>query len=190
MGQPASFWDKIADGYARRPIADEAAYQRKLEVTREHFRPDSEVLEFGCGTGGTAISHAPFVKHVRATDISARMLEIAREKAAAAGVENVTFEQVTIEDLEAPEASLDVVLGLSILHLLQDPGAAIAKVHEWLKPGGVFVTSTICLGDHMNFMRPLLAVGRFFGLVPYVRFMKRADLEAGLADAGFSIDHA
>ena len=78
MYQEASFWDRHAEGYSKRPIADDAAYQKKLKVTREYFQPDMEVLEFGCGTGSTAISHAPFVKHIRATDISSKMIEIAR----------------------------------------------------------------------------------------------------------------
>ena len=53
------FWDRVAEGYAKKPVADEAAYQKKLQVTRDYFRPDMEVLEFGCGTGSTAIAHAP-----------------------------------------------------------------------------------------------------------------------------------
>lgn len=46
----------MAKRYARQPIADEAAYRRKLEVTRTYFRPDMHVLEFGCGTGSTALA--------------------------------------------------------------------------------------------------------------------------------------
>ena len=72
------FWDKIAVKYSRRPIADEASYQKKLEKSQAYFRPDTEVLEFGCGTGGTAIIHASHVKHIRAIDISPRMIEIAK----------------------------------------------------------------------------------------------------------------
>ena len=79
MTTSTGFWDRIADRYSKQPIADQDAYQRKLDVTRTYFRPDMDVLELGCGTGGTAILHAPYVRHVRAVDISARMLEIARE---------------------------------------------------------------------------------------------------------------
>jgi len=61
MDQSAKFWDKIAERYSKRPIADEAAYEKKLQVTREYFRPDMEVLEFACGTGSTAIEVAPLV---------------------------------------------------------------------------------------------------------------------------------
>ncbi len=93
MGTPARFWDRIADRYSRSKISDEDAYRKKLELTRGYFTPESNVLELGCGTGGTAILHAPHVKHYRATDISGRMIEIAEERQAAADVENLSFEQ-------------------------------------------------------------------------------------------------
>ena len=129
MDQSARFWDKIAERYSKRPIADEAAYQKKLQVTREYFRPDMEVLEFGCGTGSTAITHAPYVKHIQAIDISSKMIEIAQGKADAKNVKNVTFEQSTIEEFSVSDQTLDAVLGLSILHLLDNKEEIIAKVH-------------------------------------------------------------
>ena len=91
MDQSAKFWDKIAARYSKRPIADDAAYQKKLQVTHEYFRPDMEAMEFGCGTGSTAIVHAPYVKHIQAIDISSKMIEIAQGKADAKNIENVTF---------------------------------------------------------------------------------------------------
>ena len=189
MTKPASFWDKIADRYSRQPIADEAAYRKKLDVTREYFRPQTEVLELGCGTGSTAIAHAPFVKHIRAVDISSRMIEIARDKADAAGVDNVTFEQSSVEELDVADASVDVVLGLSLLHLLEDKEAAIAKVHDVLKPNGVFVTNTVCLGDRMKFFKLIGPVGRALGLMPLVKVFTVKHLERSLTDAGFLIDY-
>ena len=145
MSKPSRFWDRIAKRYSKQPVADEAAYQRKLEVTRGYLRPDMDVLEFGCGTGTTALIHAPFVKHITGVDISRNMLDIARAKAEAGNVENVTFRQANIDDLEAPDASYDVIMGHSILHLLQDKEEVIAKVWRMLKPGGVFVSSTVCM---------------------------------------------
>jgi ubiquinone/menaquinone biosynthesis C-methylase UbiE len=76
MDRSARFWDRIAKRYARRPVTDEAAYQKKLQVTREYFNSESEVLEFGCGTGSTAIAHAPHVNHIHAIDISSKMIKI------------------------------------------------------------------------------------------------------------------
>ena len=60
MVQPSRFWDRHAKGYAKRPVPDEAAYQRKLKMTQDYLTPDMEVLELGCGTGTTALIHAPF----------------------------------------------------------------------------------------------------------------------------------
>ncbi|MDH3338570.1 MAG: class I SAM-dependent methyltransferase [Gammaproteobacteria bacterium] len=189
MHQSAKFWDKIAERYSRQPIADEAAYQRKLAVTREYFRPDMNVLEFGCGTGSTAIAHAPYVHHIHAIDISSKMIEIAQHKADASNIGNVTFEQSTIEEIGVANQSLDAVLGLSILHLLDDKEAAIAKVYKMLKPGGVFVTSTACLGDKMKFFKFIAPLGKFFGLMPLVKVFSTQELLDSLTGAGFEIDY-
>jgi len=169
-------------------VSDEASYQKKLEITREYLRPDMEVLEFGCGTGSTAIAHAPYVKHIRAVDLSAKMLEIAQVKAASENVENITFEKGTIEDIGVSDQSLDAVLALSVLHLLENREPVIARVYRVLKPGGVFVSGTACIGDSMKFMKPILAIGRFLGLVPLVRFFTTKELQDSLTDAGFRID--
>lgn len=189
MAQAVRFWDRHAAGYAKRPVADEASYEEKLARTREYLRADMNVLEFGCGTGSTAIAHAPYVKHILATDISPEMIAIAKRKAAAANVENVTFEAVTIEDQAVADASQDVVMGHSILHLLADKDAVIADVYRMLKPDGVFVTSTACLADGYNWLRAVLPIGRFFGLLPMVQFFSRQELEKSITDAGFEIDY-
>ena len=183
------FWDRIAKSYAKKPVADQESYEKKLEVTRGYLRPDMEVLEFGCGTGSTALTLAPCVKHIRATDISANMLEIARGKAEAAGIDNVTFEHITIEGLDVPDASVDAVLGFSILHLLEDKEAAIAKVYAMLKPGGVFVSSTVCIADFMSWFRYVAPVGHFLRLIPLVKSLSAGDVVKSLTNGGFRIDH-
>jgi 2-polyprenyl-3-methyl-5-hydroxy-6-metoxy-1,4-benzoquinol methylase len=162
MSRDASFWDRHAEGYSKRPVSDEAVYQEKLRVTREYFRPDMEVLEFGSGTGSTAIAHAPYVKHIRATDISSKMIEIAQGKARAANV----------------------------LHLLEDKEDIIDRVYQMLKPGGVYVTSTPCLGDNMRFFKFVGPIGRFLRLLPLIRVFTRKQLEDSITNAGFEIDHS
>ena len=147
-----------------------------------------QVLEFGCGTGSTALTHAPYVKHIRATDASANMIQIARHKAQTAQVHNVSFEQTAIEDISAPESDFDAVLGLSILHLLQDKEAVIAKVHTMLKPGGVFVSSTACLGDMLKLWRLILSIRHFLRVIPEVKFFTSDQLEHSLTTAGFQIE--
>ena len=185
----ARFWDRIAERYARSPIKDEAAYQRKLDVTRGYLRSDMEVLEIGCGTGSTAIIHAPFVKHILATDISSRMIEIARAKISASTGANVTFACTSVEELDAPDGRFDAVLAFNILHLLEDQDAAIAKVARLLKPGGVFATSTACLADGMGWIRLIAPIGEALGFFPLVKVFSEAVLKDSLARHGFRIDH-
>jgi len=117
------------------------------------------------------------------------MLDIARGKAASAGVSNVDFEQGTVEELSLPEASFDVVLVLSLLHLVEDRDTLLATAHRLQKPGGVFVSSTACLGSGMRFLRWILPIGRSVGLLPLVRFFTRDELRASVEGAGFAIEH-
>jgi len=190
MNREARFWDKIAEKYSKQPIADEAAYQKKLKVTQSYFKPDTELLEFGCGTGSTAITHAPFVKHIRATDISSSMIEIARGKAKAKEIENITFEVASCNELNVADESLDAVMGMSILHLLEEKEAVIKKVYNMLKPGGVFISSTACLTGMMKLLKLIIPVGALFGKMPKtVKFFSAKELEKSLTDVGFDIDY-
>ena len=142
MSSSDKFWDKVADKYSKKSVPDEAMYQKKLAETQSHLSKEMRVLEFGCGTGTTAIHHAPHVQHIDALDISERMLEIAREKATAANVNNVTFSRATLAEFDAGPASLDAVLGLNVIHLLPDWKSVLIEVERILKPGGRFISST------------------------------------------------
>ena len=188
MAELSAFWDRLADKYAAQPIADEDAYRTKLARTQAHLTPEMEIFEFGCGTGGTAIAHAPHVRSVRAIDFSTRMLDMARQRAAEAGVDNVTFEQGDITSIAVEPGRYDMVLGLSILHLLKDRQAVIAQVYEMLKPGGRFVSSTACLGDSMKWFGYVAPLGRALGLLPMLNVMTPDQLRADMIRTGFVIE--
>ncbi|WP_420345217.1 class I SAM-dependent methyltransferase [Pelagibius sp.] len=189
MAHAARFWDKVALRYSKKPVSDEASYQKKLKITQEYFRPGMEVLELGCGTGSTAMVHAPFVKHIHAVDISAGMLEIARDKVEAAGIDNITFECAAVDDFTAPDESLDAVLALSLLHLVTDKEAVMARIHRMLKPGGLFVSSTVCLGESMmRYIGLINPLGRALGLMPLVKVFTAKEMEDSVEAAGFEID--
>jgi 2-polyprenyl-3-methyl-5-hydroxy-6-metoxy-1,4-benzoquinol methylase len=117
------------------------------------------------------------------------MIEIAQSKAEANNIKNITFEQLTIEELTVSDCSLDVVLGLSILHLLENKEEVIAKVHKMLKPGGILVTSTACLGDQMKWFKLIAPMGKFLGLIPLVKVFTVKELEESLTDAGLAINY-
>jgi ubiquinone/menaquinone biosynthesis C-methylase UbiE len=188
MRDSKAFWDKCAEKYIKSPIKDEAAYQQKLAITQEFLRPDFRVLEFGCGSGATAIFHAPYVGHVVATDISEKMIEAALKKSAEMGVENVSFQQGTLDKLEFPSDSFDAVLGLNVLHLLADVDGAIAHVHRLLKNDGVFVSSTSLIAEINFAFRFLISAMQFLGLAPYVNRLTKMQLVLKLLNSGFIIE--
>ncbi|KAL3939906.1 MAG: hypothetical protein SGBAC_005459 [Bacillariaceae sp.] len=185
-------WDKYAKGYAESPIEDQEAYEKKLSITQKYLTKDMEVLEYGCGTGGTSMIHAPFVRHILATDISGKMLEAAHKRLEESPqVKNVEFQQVSIDKLKLKNESKDVVLGLSILHLLPNRDEVIAKTYQWLKPGGIFVTSTVCIGNMgaAPILKRLLPIGNFLGIAPYVNALTKEDLKKDLIKNNFEIEY-
>ena len=183
----ASFWDRIAHKYSQQPIADQETYRRKLAATQAILRPHMKVLEFGCGTGSTALEHAPYAASILATDVSGEMISIGREKAKQAGINNVTFAQSGVSDFEGEQESYDVILALNLLHLLPDRARAIAKIKRLLKPGGIFISSTVCLSDRMWFIRPLIPILQWFGKAPYVEFLHAEGVINEIKSEGFSI---
>ncbi len=82
-----------------------------------------------------------------------------------------------------------MVLGLSILHLLENKESAIAKIYQILKPGGIFVTSTVCLGDTMKWFKLIAPIGKFLGFFPLVKIFTVKELEQSLTNASFAIDY-
>lgn len=187
MPDPASFWDKRADKYAQQPIKDMASYRDTLERTRRQLSPGDEVLEVGCGTGTTALHLAPSARRITASDVSGRMIEIAKAKAVEQQLENVRFERATLFDEKLEAGSFDVVMAFNLLHLLEDIPGAVRRIHALLKPGGRFVSKTPCPGEQSRLWSALLTVLRLLGFAPYVRCLSFAELEGILTEAGFEI---
>jgi len=189
MARQSRFWDRLAQRYSKQPISDLPSYEKKLEVTQSYLRPDMQMLELGCGTGSTAVLHAPHVKNIHAVDISQKMIEIARENAIKARVSNVKFYVAPIKDFVAPEGGYDVVMAMSVLHLVEDRDALIGRVYDMLKPGGLFISSTICMGDTMKFFKLIAPVGQAIGLLPLLRVFSQDELRDSLKAVGFTIEH-
>ncbi|TCO73471.1 class I SAM-dependent methyltransferase [Rhodovulum euryhalinum] len=187
MSVNVRFWDRLARRYARMQVRDPEAYDRKLAMTRAHFPPDARVFEFGCGTGTTALKHAPHVGHVTAIDCSANMIGIAREKAAAEGIGNATFKVASLEDMPEAPGAWDMVMAHNVLHLLPDRQGALARVNRMLKPGGAFVSSTACAARAPWLFRAILKTGHALRLLPLFNFLTEAQLKAEIEAAGFEI---
>ena len=92
LSKDAAFWSKTARKYAADPIRNMDGYLNTLERTKSYLKADDNVLEIGGGTGSTALLIAPHVATITASDLAPGMIEIANEKRAEEGVENITFQ--------------------------------------------------------------------------------------------------
>lgn len=182
------FWDRFAAKYARQPVADIDGYREKLRLTQAVLRPDMRVLEIGCGTGSTALAHAPSVAAIDAADSSARMIDIARAKAAEAGCETVAFHVAAEDEITPPDAGYDAILALNLLHLLVDWEAAIVRAARALKPGGIYVTSTAVLADDMPWFGAVARLGAALGLIPRVAMIREVALLRAMTGTGLEIE--
>ena len=120
---------------------------REFERT---FQPGDTLLELGCGTGEDACFLAERGARIVATDASQRMIDVAQQKAARAGMsEQISFVELELRDLE--EGPLPTTLAVSRgglaggyanfgpLNCLPDRRPLSSAVAQLIRPGGIFI---------------------------------------------------
>lgn len=122
-------------------------------------------LDLACGAGEPALILAERVGpngSVLGLDITAAMIDTARERAQALGLHNVEFRVIASElELGVPAATFDVATCGHGLMFMPDPVAALRALHEALKPGGRVAVSTLGPPDRCPFVTvPLHIIGR------------------------------
>lgn len=187
----ARFWNWIAKRYARQKVFDSSAWEKSLDAIVSRLPADAAVMEFGCGTGSTALRLAPHAGAILATDLSPAMIAIAKEKlagpenSAASAAATVTFRVGSAEDVSLSDGPFDVIIAMNTLHLLRDLPRTLAHVRNLLKPGGIFISKTPCLADSKLIFRALAAIARTLPIGLHVRSVSGVSLEQMLADADF-----
>jgi SAM-dependent methyltransferase len=184
----AAFWNGMARRYAASPMRSPENWEKTLDLTRARLSPGAEVLELGCGTGSTALRLAPHVARYVATDDAGAMIDIARQKLAAEPVGGLSFAAARPGDGSLPPGPFDAVTAFNLLHLLPDLPTALAETRGLLKPGGLLIAKTPCLGGRYLALWPVVAALRLFGKAPPLRFLRPARLEAIIEAAGFAIE--
>lgn len=147
MNKSEKFWDKMANYYDRVEKKDELTYIKIIEKTKKYLKINDVVLDYGCGTGLISNEIADNVKVIHAIDISSKMIEIAKKKADGRKIENIDYAHSTIFDERYKRCSFDVILVFYILHLLEDPHKVMQRINELLKPGGLIISATPCMGE-------------------------------------------
>ncbi len=183
MAQSVTFWNIFARKYSKKPIADINSYEFKLDLTQKYLKPEFRVLEVGCGTGSTAILHAPFVSEYHAIDYSPKMIEICEEKLRESIHNNLYFSVGTLEDVTD---SYDSLLALNYLHLTKHYERNIKKMSELLKKDGLIFLSTPCFGSASP-KRFLFNILSQLGVIPFVNFFTKKQLLTSLSKNNLSI---
>lgn len=185
-----AFWGRVAQRYAAMPMRNPDGYAATLDLVRRYLRAEHNVLELGCGTGTTATTLAGSVARYVASDYAPEMTEIARAKIAASDLANLDVCTGGLGVGTLPTGPFDVILAFNLLHLLPDRPAAFAEIADMLPKGGLFLSKTPCLCGLWRAFQPLLAVLRWMGKVPHLRFLSPKQLEREIRSAGFEIvDH-
>jgi SAM-dependent methyltransferase len=191
-------WGRAASGWRRR---DERLRQLTASATERMLQlaaigPGQRVLDIACGTGEPALPAAAIVGEsgfVLATDMAPEMLEVARDKAAAQGLENVEFRLVDGEHLDFEPESFDAVTCRWGIMFMPEPLRCLRQACAALKPGGRFVAAVWGPPDRNPWLvTPMVGLRKYLDTTPPdptqpggpLSFAAQGKLESTLTEAG------
>jgi ubiquinone/menaquinone biosynthesis C-methylase UbiE len=135
------FWDNVAGVYGIFVnIINRKTHQRLKEIVSDLIGPDETVLGCVCGTGLLSAVIAEKCRQLTATDFSEKMLKKAEKNCRA--FRNITYDQADITALPCPDSSFDKVVAANVIHLLDNPLAAISELNRVCKDGGMLIIPT------------------------------------------------
>ncbi|MBE9376160.1 class I SAM-dependent methyltransferase [Saccharopolyspora sp. HNM0983] len=162
------------------------------------------VLDLGSGAGDVALLAAEFVGPtgtVLGVDTDPGVLRTARARAAAAGLDNVTFLDGDLRTIE-PDQTFDAVVERLALMYLADPAAALRAVRTHLRPGAIVaVQEPNWLPESFTVHPPtplwqqvwswMRAAVQHAGIDPHIGFnLHRIVTEAGLGEPQMRLEAA
>ncbi len=150
------------------------------------LRPGETVLDLGCGGGIDVLLSARRVGpagKAYGLDMTAEMLDLAREHARQAGVGNAEFLRGQIEAIPLPDRSVDVVISNCVINLSTDRPAVFAESFRVLRPGGRLGITDILAEDHLTSAQRTERGAEAGCIAGAPSFTEYRD---GLAEAGFA----
>jgi ubiquinone/menaquinone biosynthesis C-methylase UbiE len=133
-------WNRVAGGWEKwdRFFDEQMAFLNHRLVADARLRAGMQVLDLGSGTGYPALLGAQTVGpngSAIGLDLAEQMLVVARRKATALGLANVTFRTGDATSLPFEANSFDAVTSRFCLMFLPEIPKAAAEIARVLKPG-------------------------------------------------------
>jgi ubiquinone/menaquinone biosynthesis C-methylase UbiE len=124
----------------------------ELDLLIDIARPQSDwvVLDVATGGGHTALKFAPLVARVVATDITPKMLDMAKEFLAQRGAKNVVFEPADALDLPFEAGTFDLVTCRIAPHHFSDCARFVREGARVLKGGGLLLVQDHVLPEDLE----------------------------------------
>ncbi|WQF82278.1 Putative S-adenosyl-L-methionine-dependent methyltransferase superfamily [Colletotrichum destructivum] len=152
-------YDHISEWYLQWVDSQKSPRERYAKRLLEELQPSPYILELGCGPGvpilNMLLDHGA---HVVANDISTRQIEMARARFPAATLVAGDMTALTFE----PESFHGAVSFYTLFHLPRSKlKPMLVKIHDSLKPGGVFVFNLATI-DEEEIHGEFLGYGMFW----------------------------
>ena len=159
-GPEGTQWSELADGFERASTEHRTVLLRAAKLAS-----GENVLDLGCGNGAMTLQAGAAVAPGRAVgvDLSSAMLANGRARAAAAGLNNVSFVHADAQVYAFEPASFNIVISNAGAMFFDDQDAAFTNLGSALKPGGrivLVVWQALENNEWLNELRRALAMGR------------------------------
>lgn len=177
------FWDQVSGLYDFfETVYNGKVYRGLGERVAAEIGLNDTVLECACGTGAISRYIAPKCKKLIATDFSVGMLQQARKNCR--NYSNVKIRRADMTHIKCRDNRFDVVVAGNVIHLLEDPFAAVKELERVCRPGGKIIVPTYInasVGVNKKAVKLLALAGanfkRQFDMDSYRKFFEDAGYE-------------